>query len=283
VVGDVVVRGELGWWRLRARRDEMKLRFLGRLLRMAESRVVRKVVAVRMEEARRSGRGKGWCVRVAGLVEEYGLVEASRAAGQRSRKAVAEWESAVREAVWQKEEERWRGEVLAGRKLERYSRIKKELELEKFVDGGAVERKSAALKVRLRGGGSALEVEQGKYVGLERSERVCKVCGCGEVEDEEHFLLKCGVLEGVREKVWEAVRVAVERVGGVEVWSRFVQLGSSEKVDVLLSGRWEGVSEGVGGVFERATRQGMWQLWKARKLALNNRAGVSCPDARLGA
>ncbi len=55
VVGDVVVRGELGWWRLRARRDEMKLRFLGRLLRMAESRVVRKVVAVRMEEARRSG------------------------------------------------------------------------------------------------------------------------------------------------------------------------------------------------------------------------------------
>ena len=40
---DEVVRGELGWMSMDARRDMMKLRFFGRLVRMKEQRVVRKM------------------------------------------------------------------------------------------------------------------------------------------------------------------------------------------------------------------------------------------------
>jgi hypothetical protein len=277
LVGDAVVRGELGWWRLQARRDEAKLRFLGKLKRMAAARVVRKVLAVRMGDAvRRNGKGKGWCALVLRLVEKYGLEEASQAAGQQSREAVAEWEAAVREAVQEKEQNVWQAAVAANKVLARYGRVKKELELESFVDGGQVERKSAALKVRLRGGGTSLEVQQGKYEQLERSQRVCKACGSGEVGDEEHFLLECSVLEEARNRMWEGVRVALEECGGEVVWGRFVGLGRSEKVDVLLCGGWEVCEkEVVRRVFERATRHGIWRLWKARMMVLSQRANPS--------
>ena len=38
-----VVRGELGWWRMEARRDLARLRFWGKLVGMEEERVVKKV------------------------------------------------------------------------------------------------------------------------------------------------------------------------------------------------------------------------------------------------
>jgi hypothetical protein len=273
LVSDVVVRGELGWWELRARRDEIKLRFLARLLRMGEERTVRKMVAIRFGDAERGKVGKTWCNQVAKLVQGYGLLEASKSAGERSTKAFAVWVKAVRDAVWQREEEKWRQGVLRRTKLERYGRIKTELALESFVDGAACERKSAALKVRLRGGNSTLEVEVGKFSKLERVARVCRVCGCGEVEDEEHFLLACKALEKERLALWDSVQAALVECDGVGVWDVFVQLERGAKVDVLLSGEWALCDRRVWLVLERTTRHGIWKLWRARKAVLDR---LSC-------
>jgi hypothetical protein len=274
LVADVVVRGELGWVQLKARRDEMKLRFLGRLLRMDEKRAVRKMLAIRLADANQKGGSSAWCVQVAGLVEAYGLVETSRMAGERSAKAAEAWKKAVHGAVWSEEERAWRQGVVARPKLERYARVKQELALERFVDGAVGERKSAALKVRLRGGGTTLEVEQGKYSQLERSERVCKVCSSGEVEDEEHFLLRCRPLEKEREEMWASTKVAVEECGGGSVWKEFEQLEGREKVDVMLSGEWQRCEEAVWDALERGTRHGVWRLWRARKAILERLPSV---------
>ena len=51
---------------------------------------------------------------------------------------------------------------------------------------------------QLRGGTAELKVETGRWIGLEREDRICGQCGLREVENVEHFVLRCDGL--VREK-----------------------------------------------------------------------------------
>jgi hypothetical protein len=271
MASEFLVRGELAWSSLAGRRDETKLRFLGRLLTMTEKRVVRQVFAVRCRDAQKSrGLRKGWCFKVAVLLEKYGLMESYEALVAAGAKGLKAWQSAVQKAVWEKEEAAWKEGIVAREKLARYGRIKPDLVLEPFVNSSAAEQRSAALKVRLRGGRSALEVERGKYVGLERCKRVCQACNSGKVEDEEHFLLECQALAVARSQMWRVVEDAVVACGevGERAWEEVGRLSSSELVDVLLSGWRRDWDEKVWEVMERETRHGMWSLWKARQAAL---------------
>ena len=45
----------------------------------------------------------------------------------------------------------------------------------------------------LRGGIPALRIKAGRWSVLKKEERSCRRCTVEEVEDEEHFLLKCEV------------------------------------------------------------------------------------------
>ena len=49
------------------------------------------------------------------------------------------------------------------------------------------------LIAKLRCSDHALEIEKGRHRKILRQERLCKFCGNGEIEDEEHFLIKCRV------------------------------------------------------------------------------------------
>ena len=44
---------------------------------------------------------------------------------------------------------------------------------------------------QLRGGTLSLRIEEGRWEGLEREERICRTCGSKEVEDEQHFIEDC--------------------------------------------------------------------------------------------
>ena len=44
---------------------------------------------------------------------------------------------------------------------------------------------------RLRGGIAELRVETGRWIGLEREDRLCGQYGLREVENVEHFVLRC--------------------------------------------------------------------------------------------
>ena len=52
----------------------------------------------------------------------------------------------------------------------------------------------------LRCSDHALEVEKGRHKGTTRTERICAVCGNGQIEDEEHFLFKCNMYNSLKEK-----------------------------------------------------------------------------------
>jgi hypothetical protein len=272
-LSDEVVRGELGWLTARGRRDELRLRYLGRLLRMPVERGVKRFLLVRSQDLEEGlGCGKGWCAQVAGLVEKYGLEQECKAgAGMKA----ADWNRAVQQAVESKEEELWRESMESKSSLELYRRVKEGLWLEPYVDGGVKARKSAVLRTNLRGGCSELEVQVGKHMGLDRQERLCRVCGGGVVEDEEHFLLNCPALLLPRASMWETIQaqlvdVRVRSAGAtVPVWPLVVALPDRGKADLLLGATpagWEG-DDALNAV-DRASQQAVWDLWRARKALL---------------
>ena len=41
-------------------------------------------------------------------------------------------------------------------------------------------------------------MELGRWVGLSREDRICALCGSGEVEDVEYFLLRCSSVASER-------------------------------------------------------------------------------------
>ena len=51
--------------------------------------------------------------------------------------------------------------------------------------------------IKLRDGTAAFQIETGRWVA--REERVCKECESGEVEDVEHWLLRCEAWKSHRE------------------------------------------------------------------------------------
>ena len=55
------------------------------------------------------------------------------------------------------------------------------------------------LLARLRGGTNWLRIEQGRWVGELRKERICRVCG-EEVEDESHLLRRCPEYKELRDR-----------------------------------------------------------------------------------
>ena len=44
----------------------------------------------------------------------------------------------------------------------------------------------------MRGGTAELREETGRWKGQPREERICTLCSVPEIEDVEHFLLRCG-------------------------------------------------------------------------------------------
>ena len=77
---------------------------------------------------------------------------------------------------------------------------------------------------RLRGGTNELRIETGRYPNtnrdrrLEIEERKCLLCGCGEIEDEKHFMLHCVVYDDLRTKMFDVVKKAYDTVWRNGLW-----------------------------------------------------------------
>ena len=55
------------------------------------------------------------------------------------------------------------------------------------------------MMIKLRGDTAAFQMETGRWRGVAREERVCEECGSGEVEDVEHWLVRCEAWKTLRE------------------------------------------------------------------------------------
>jgi hypothetical protein len=117
-----------------------------------------------------------------------------------------EWVSRVKTKVWKRETEKWRKGMEGKTKLDRYRVIKTELKYESYLDCGS-KRAEVADFVQCRGGVAKLRIETGRWIGLQRGERVCEFCESGEVEDEVHMMTRCSRWKEVWKELSEEWRV----------------------------------------------------------------------------
>ena len=66
-----------------------------------------------------------------------------------------------------------------------------------------------------------LGIEIGRWHGLRREDRVCKECGNGEVEDTEHFVMRCAYVVKERKRLGNLMSSRVKE---------WYELGDNEKV-----------------------------------------------------
>jgi hypothetical protein len=194
-MADTVVRGELGWWRMRAQRDMKKLLYWGRLVRMNDNRLPKQVYRQRRSQPKR--RSTDWCSQIQNLLKDLGLEQLWFSEKVGSEK---EWKSGGKSVIQTREEALWKGEMEKKKKLRLYRTIKFGLEREEYLDvvSDFDERRLVAA---LRGGTNQLQVEVGRWKKKKLSERTCSVFASGEAEDERHFLFDCSAYERER-KDW---------------------------------------------------------------------------------
>ena len=95
----------------------------------------------------------------------------------------------LRDCAWREVKEAWMAEAQGRPKLG---------VMKSLMEGGCDERCMQVARkgfrrilAKLRGGTAELRVETGRWVGMRREERICVQCCLGEVENVEHFILRC--------------------------------------------------------------------------------------------
>ena len=102
--------------------------------------------------------------------------------------------------AWRKTREEWGQEMETKSKLEILKRIVKLGEWSECARVGR--RADRRTMIKLRGGMAGFQIETGRWRGVTRQERICKECDRGEVEDVEHWLMRC--------EAWKSQRVQLE-------------------------------------------------------------------------
>src|SRR6185437_5891458 len=204
-------QGELGWERHKARRDELRLRFWAKLIRLPDHNIAKKIyIESKMRLEDETSRGgeitPTWCSYTKKLLEDLGLSQhwEKQTTYNLEQKGIPEkWNTIIRGRIHQREEKSWRESCLERPKLRTYVQLKTRLCDETYLD---LHRLRTSELVRLRGGSSRLRIEQGRYVKEKVEERICKFCDEGKVKDEIHFMLECPLYKGLREEMWSYVR-----------------------------------------------------------------------------
>ena len=79
--------------------------------------------------------------------------------------------------------------------------------------------------------GHFLRIETGRFQRhglIPASERLCKLCNNGEVEDEFHFLIRCPLYKSLRENLYEAAYLSCNNFPNLDEMAKFIYLLSCE-------------------------------------------------------
>jgi hypothetical protein len=159
-----------------------------------------KASRTRLEKEQEEGeiKTKTWCIYTRELMNQLHLGEEWRTEEVGPEE---EWNKLVRERIHAREQIAWRTQCLLRPKLRTYSKLKRELKIEPFLQlhhrGGVPEL------VKIRGGTNRLRIEQGRYEKEVAEDRLCLYCDNKQVEDEYHFMLDCNTYEDLRVELWK--------------------------------------------------------------------------------
>ena len=190
--GYEAIYGDLGWISLENRIMEKKLVFAGRVASLERERWARQ--AWNMAEEK----GLPWMGKINAMAEEVGLE------GERLRLGQSTWKMEVKSAVTERDRRKWQEGMGNKSTLEKY-RSKEEKQFEEWLD-----REEGRTVFNIRAGSLGLRNRTGRTV----QDKTCQKCTEGEIENEQHLVLKCQAYRIERNRMMGKVR----RIWGEERW-----------------------------------------------------------------
>ncbi len=120
----------------------------------------------------------------------------------------------VRDKLIEINRSKWKLEALSKEKLCTFNLIH-DFENTKTLVKMNLDRWERSLVTKLKAGVLPLHLETGRYKGVKRELRHCKVCKKKEVEDEVHFIFKCEPLKYVRKPFMDMMKVDIDGFEGM--------------------------------------------------------------------
>ena len=128
--------------------------------------------------------------------------------------------------------EKWNSSRFEKPKLRYFNMYKSTFEPEDYVKSKTLPKRSRSLFAQFRASTLPLEIETGRYSGTTLENRLCKICGDGEVEDEIHFLCHCKTYTSDRVKLYIQAQQSNANFNELDDIDKFVFLMSEMQIPV---------------------------------------------------
>jgi exonuclease III len=193
---NVAVYGETGRYPLIVRQKIKVIKYWNKLVSKSDSLLVKKVYCMLLDQ-HNSG-FKNWVSKVCDLICSV----SPHAWDAQSRVEIREFESHIKEQYIAD----WRRGMESNLKLQTYRTFKHDFKLECYLVD-IQDYKLRKILTRFRLSNHDLAIEKGRYRRIPRDERICEACGKGEIETEEHFLLKCPMYSEIRNDLFAKIGI----------------------------------------------------------------------------
>jgi hypothetical protein len=227
---DEALRGELGWWTLKARRTMLRLRYWWKLANMGEDRLVRRVYIHSLNRSRQGN--PNWCSVTESLMTGLGLetewdngCEEGAVLGTRQL-----WAEFIGLEIHKQQEDEWRTTMDGKSSLDEYAKLKSGLQKEAYLKSNLdPDGRMAMTRVRTGYCGLMVNLGRAQVHRPERKDRLCPLCEFrpggqkGRVEDGKHVLVDCLAYKKIREKMWKKRRKITNTTSsGVSAWEELM-------------------------------------------------------------
>ena len=185
------LRAEIGWHSLKARFDQVKLRYWRNLVTMEGTRLTNHMYKIDREAVLNDrGWGRSWCGNIRSILSEYGFDDSFWESERCKNFSQGEWKSLVAEHVSYTDESSCFDDIDSMPKLRSFKMVKHKFGIEDFMKIPGF-RKGKAMCLALRNGTNNLRIDIGRRRGETPDERVCYCCSKGKTENEYHFTTQC--------------------------------------------------------------------------------------------
>ena len=141
-----------------------------------------------------------------------------------------------RKSIYQFDEEQWRKQMKkqTDGKLCSYICFKTNFGLEKYLLllKNSQQRKNLS---RLHISAHRLYIEQGRYQGIPRQNRICNRCTSNEIDDEVHFLFSCTSSQDDRYYMNSKINSLCSNFNSLNSSQKLIWLLNTENVEILIS------------------------------------------------
>ena len=117
-------------------------------------------------------------------------------------------------------------------KLDTYCKLKTHFGCEKYIN--EIRNFSYRRSItRFRISAHRLKIETGRYIKLDRSERLCTKCSTGAIEDEQHFLMECSKFNAFRNSFFQIINDSNRNFMELDSFQKFFWILTNENSDIL--------------------------------------------------